>query len=187
MRMISSGLALVLALSATTTWAQGDGDLTDATSLSRYAVIDEDEGLKTVQELMEMEASWRQMLADGNCEAALPLLVEFADSANVTSNIIRQGLEPFYDADRDVREEIAQYRRVLVDELVAAERSFNQFLRMRNAAWVEEAKCLLEEGRNSEAVTRLYRALDSISADMERVLWEEARNLIWEQVGYISE
>jgi hypothetical protein len=77
--MISSGLALVLALSATTTWAQGDGDLTDATSLSRYAVIDEDEGLKTVQELMEMEASWRQMLADGNCEAALPLLVEFAE------------------------------------------------------------------------------------------------------------
>lgn len=186
MRMISSGVALVLALSATAMWAQGDGDLTDATSLSRYAVVDEGESLKTVQEIMEMEASWRQMLADDNCDAALPLLVEFADSSNVTSNIIRQGLEPFYDADRDVRDAIVR-NRVLLDELVAAEITFNQLLRMRNAAWVEEAKCLLAEGRNAQAVTRLFRALDYISADTEGALWREVRNLIWEQVGYTSE
>jgi uncharacterized protein YbaP (TraB family) len=186
MRTISVGLTLLVALSGTTTWAQGDSDATDATSLSRYAVIDEGESLKTVQELTEMEASWRQMLADGNCDAALPLLVEFADSANVTSNIIRQGLEPFYDADRDDRDAMAR-QKALLDRLIAAERTFNQLLRMRNAAWVEEAKCLLEEGRSSQAITRLYRALDYISADSERALWEEARDLIWEQVGYTSD
>lgn len=183
MRPFSLGLTMLLTLSGTAAVAQDDGEATDATSLSRYAVVEEGEALKTVQELIEMEASWRQMLAQGNCDAALPLLVEFADSANVTSNIIRQGLIPFYDAGRDDRNKLTGDR-LLIAKLEKAEKTFNQFLRMRNAAWVEEAKCLLEIGETSQAVPRLYRALDYIDAVSERALWEEAGTLIWEQVGY---
>lgn len=186
MRTISAGLTVFLTLSISATWAQGENDFSDATSLSRYAVVDEGDSIKTVQELMEMEESWREMLADGNCDVALPILVEFADSANVTSNLIRQGLEPFYDADRDGRDAVTRSS-ALLGELVAAETLSNQFLMMRNAAWVEEAKCLLVDGRSSEAITRLYRALDHISTDKEKALWEEARTLIWEQVGYSRE
>lgn len=74
----------------------------------------------------------------------------------------------------------------LLNELIAAENTFNNLIKQRNRAWVEEAKCLLSTGEKREAVTRLYRALDYISGD-EQQLWEEARTLLWAEVGFSAD
>jgi hypothetical protein len=73
----------------------------------------------------------------------------------------------------------------LFAELVVAEDVSNNLIRQRNEAWVEEARCLLELGRTTEGVIRLYRALDYIDID-ERELWEEARHLLWGQIGFAA-
>ncbi|GGB00390.1 hypothetical protein GCM10011324_08290 [Allosediminivita pacifica] len=51
---------------------------------------------------------------------------------------------------------------------------------------MEEAKCLFATGEQQEAVTRLYRALDYISGE-EYELWEEARTMLWSEVGFSAE
>jgi len=60
----------------------------------------------------------------------------------------------------------------------------NSLIFKRNEAWVAEARCLVEIGDKDEAVTRLMRALDSISGTNEKELWKEARTLLWNQVGF---
>lgn len=158
------------------------------TDLSRYELFEEGETIKTLTELQDMEDAYKALVADGNCGAAIPAIVEFYEAANRVSNLIRRGNEPYYDAGYDdYNQEVA--RRVLgplVDEINAAENTFNNLILQRNRAWVEEAKCLLAEGEKQEAVARLYRALDYISSG-ERKLWEEARRLLWAEVGFSAE
>lgn len=153
-----------------------------ATDLSRYELLEEGESIKTLTDLQAMEDDYKALVSDGNCEAAIPTIVEFYEAANHVSNLIRRGNEPYYDAMRDDREKLSRDRPLLA-ELIAAENTFNNLIKQRNRAWVEEAKCLLEKGDNRAAVTRLYRALDYISGD-ERDLWEEARTLLWAEVGF---
>lgn len=153
-----------------------------STDLSRYEIFDESGGPVTLQELEAMEDSYQALVAEGNCEDAIPKIVEFSESANRLSNLIRRGSEPYYDARRDDQEKIAR-NRSLIELLVAAENTFNAVLKQRNVAWVEEAKCLLEQGEREAAITRLFRALDYITTD-EAELWKEARNLLWAEVGF---
>jgi len=173
--------ALLILASANTAMAQD----VSATDLSRYELFEEGETIKTLTDLQDMEDTYKALVADGNCDAALPAIIEFYEAANQVSNLIRRGNEPYYDARRDDQEAISR-NRSLLNELIAAENTFNNLIEQRNRAWVEEAKCLLSLGEKQEAVTRLYRALDSISGD-ERQLWEEARTLLWKEVGFSAE
>lgn len=154
----------------------------DDTDLSRYQIFDEKQSFKTLADLETMEDSYIDTLSNAGCEAALPLIVVFYESANATSNVIRRGNEPYYDARRDDKDDITRDRQLL-EELIEAENTFNALIRQRNKAWVAEAKCLLERGDQTEGVTRLMRALDYISGTDEKMLWEEARWLLWEEVG----
>ncbi len=154
----------------------------DAEDLSRYEIIEEGETIKTLFELQEMEDTYKKLVAAENCSAALPKIVEFYEAANIVSNVIRRGNEPYYDARLDRQKELKNDWR-LFQELSAAESTSDKLFRQRNRAWVVEAKCLLTQGEESEAITRLYRALDYISAN-DLVLWAEARSLLWEQVGF---
>lgn len=156
-----------------------------ATDLSRYELFEEGETIKTLTDLQEMEDAYKTLVENGKCEAAIPEIVEFYEAANRVSNLIRRGNEPYYDASRDGKESIAR-NRSLLNELISAENTFNNLIRQRNQAWVEEAKCLLAAGEQQEAVTRLYRALDYISGD-EHELWEEARTMLWSEVGFRAE
>ena len=153
-----------------------------ATNLSRYELFEDGATVKTLEELQDMEDAYKALLADGNCDAAISAIVEFYEAANLVSNLIRRGSEPYYSARRDDQEAIAKDKSLL-SELIDAEEKFNGLIRRRNTAWVEEAKCLLSLGEQQAAVTRLYRALDYISGD-ERELWEEARTLLWTEVGF---
>lgn len=172
-------VGLIALLSSTTSVAAQDSDLTD---LTRYEVIPEGEDAVTLADIERLEDNYQALVASGDCDAAIPAIIEFYEAANLASNLIRRGNEPFYSAGRDDRDSVARSR-TLLDELVAAEGVFNTLLRQRNRAWVEEAKCLLETGDRGAAVTRLYRALDYIDVD-ENALWAEARRLLWAEVGF---
>ena len=173
--------AFVILIGANTAVAQE----VSATDLSRYELFEEGETIKTLTDLQSMEDAYKALVADGNCDAALPAIIEFYEAANHVSNLIRRGNEPYYDARRDDQETIARDRSLL-NNLISAENTFNNLIKQRNRAWVEEAKCLLSTGEKQEAVTRLYRALDYISGD-ERQLWKEARTLLWAEVGFSVE
>ncbi|WP_157772686.1 hypothetical protein [Pseudoponticoccus marisrubri] len=170
--------ALVFLASANIALAQEES----ATDLSRYELFEEGQTIKTLTDLQDMEDRYKSLVADGNCTDALPAIVEFYEAANHVSNLIRRGNEPYYDARRDDQKAIARDRSLL-NELVVAENTFNNLIRQRNRAWVEEAKCLLSTGEKQEAVVRLYRALDYIDGEDLR-LWEEARRLLWAEVGF---
>lgn len=176
--LLQSALLILCSVSA------GTAQETSSTDLSRYELLEEGETTKTLSELQELEDSYKKLVASGNCDAAIPVIIEFYEAANILSNLIRRGNEPYYDASRDDKDNIAK-NRALLNELIAAENTFNNLIRQRNRAWVEEAKCLLVNGEKQEATTRLYRALDYISGD-ERDLWEEARTLLWAEVGFTA-
>lgn len=161
------------------------GQEVSTTDLSRYEIFEEGETIKSLTELQEMEDGYKALVAEGNCSAAIPVIIEFYEAANHVSNLIRRGNEPYYDARRDDQEALARDRDLL-NELITAENTFNNLIKQRNEAWVEEAKCLLASGDKQAAVTRLYRALDYISGD-ERILWQEARSLLWAEVGFVIE
>ena len=154
----------------------------DETALSRYEIFDSDSQPITLEDLEAMEDEYEALLDASDCTGALPKIVAFAETANRVSNLIRRGNEPYYDARRDDQKVIARDR-ALLNQLVAAENATNNLVAKRNAAWVEEAKCLILEGELNAGINRLYRALDYIEPD-DRELWEEARTLLWDQVGF---
>ncbi len=156
----------------------------DEVDLSRYQVVEEGERIRLLSEVNRLEDNYKELIVAGDCNAALPTIATYYEAANVTANILRQGLEPFYDASRDDRGSVSTDRQ-LIKELAAAEDLANDLIRRRNAAWVDEAKCLLVIGDRSAAVTRLFRALDFIGTGNEhRNLWNEARRLLWAEIGY---
>ena len=164
----------------------GDSVISQETSdidLSRYQIVDEDLTIKKLSEIQNMETNYNKLIATGDCNEAIPAIVSFYNAANMAANLLTQGLEPFYDADRDERETIAILNEKLFNELLAAERKANDLKQQRNRAWVEEAKCLLMTGEKNKAVNRLYRALDYIDNE-NKDLWEEARMLLWKEIGY---
>lgn len=174
-------LALLLAVAPLTVAAQSE----DVTDLSRYELLKEGESLTSLKRLQEMEDAYAALVAEEDCTAALPAIVAFHEAANKTANLLRQGNEPFYDAPRDDQKMVIADR-PLMNTLIAAEQVSNTLVHRRNRAWVEEAKCLLHLGDREAAVLRLYRALDYIGTGFkERAMWEEARNLLWGEVGFI--
>lgn len=173
----------VLQLLAVPLYAQETADPIDPTDLSRYDDLVEESSLIDLEQLIAMETAARSAFDSGNCEEAVELLVEWSEATNMISNIIRQGLEPFYGARSDDQDQIVRDRS-LMNQLATGERQVNSLLRSRNEAWVMEAECLINMGEREQGVTRLYRALDYISGTEERVLWDRARTLLWEHVGY---
>jgi tetratricopeptide (TPR) repeat protein len=178
-------LAKIAATSILGIWNPGFAQEGADTDLSRYQIFEEGEQSATLKQLEAMEDEYRELVDAGDCANALPKIVEFADAANKLANILRQGNEPYYDARSDDQEAIVS-RRALLNQLIKAEGASNNLIELRNEAWVEEAKCLLDQGSQDEAITRLYRALDYIGHDSYE-LWEEARMLLWEQVGFDPE
>jgi tetratricopeptide (TPR) repeat protein len=154
--------------------------MSEETSLSRYQIVEEGQEFLTLQDLEPLEDQAKALFAQGKCEKGLEL--DFAGAANRSANVLRQTLEPFYNAERDDRDWLG--RRSYFGQLVETENASNELLNRRNEVWVLEAKCFLERGDKEKALVRLYRALDFIDGMDQGGLWEEARTMIWEIVGF---
>lgn len=183
MKHILIGLLSVLA-TQNGSFAQESGlqSITD-TDLSGYQVFNDDEDVVSLKDLEQLEASARTKFDAQDCEAALPEIIDFSEDANRLSNIIRQGIEPFYSASRDDQEVIG--RNAKFDDMISAEATANKLLEKRNEFWVMEAECLFANGDKIGAVNRLYRALEYIDGRKETALWERARTQLWNAVGFV--
>lgn len=174
-------VAVVVSFSCLSSTANAQSE--EEIDLSRYTVVEEGDKPTTLTELDLMQLGYKSLLKSEGCPAALPDIVQFAQEVNKTSNLIQQGVEPFYDASRDDRSQLMSRDRTLFDRLLNAEREANSLRMRRNEAWVDEAKCNLESGRTGLAVSQLFRALDFIDVQ-QKELWEEALKLLWRQVGF---
>jgi len=156
----------------------------DETSLSRYKVVDEDEKLPTLAAFQKLEDETRLLFSKDSCEELSLQAGKVADTANRLSNIIRQGLEPFYDANRDDQKIIPTRMGTDFQELIDAETTANNLLLIRNEFWIKEAICLIELGQRDQGINKLFRALDFVDPLKQADLWKEARETIWSAVGY---
>jgi len=180
---MNSFLSRYIFIFVTVSFSPAFGQAISDTDLSKYEVVEEGVKILTLSEVGSLEDDYLSSLENEGCEATLPKISNFYDSANVVANILRQGNEPYYDARRDDQTRIAR-NSALLGELVTAEQEMNGLLAKRNSAWVAEAKCLIQLGDREAGITRLMRALDFISGTNEAELWAEARLLLWSEVGF---
>lgn len=137
-------------------------------------------GLIPSQAAVDREAeAARTAFEAGDCQAALPLLESWARNANWLANLIRQGLEPYYSAGYDERNDLPSSR---IRPLVPFEALSNGYLAQRNEAMVSRADCLVKLGDPVEAIAVYSRALDLISIQ-EWELWQRATNGLYSIIG----
>lgn len=156
----------------------------DETDLSRYKIVDEEKSFPTIIEFKRMEDEARALYKKKDCEQFIPLASEAASVGNKLANIVRQGLEPFYDANRDDQKIIPRKLGADFDKLAEAETAGNNLVLIRNEFWVMEAVCLIETGQRDQGINKLYRALDYVDPLKQTALWKEAREAIWASIAY---
>jgi hypothetical protein len=114
-----------------------------------------------------------------DCESAIELLDTWLETSNWFSNLIAQGLEPFYGASYDDRENFSYNK---LDKLVPLENLANEQRTDRNHALVMKAECLAKLDRDVEAAATYGRALELIDVD-DWEWWTRAANRLYELIG----
>jgi len=93
----------------------------------------EELGVPTVESVSQLETSAVELFEANNCEEALPALEAFSKNANWLSNIISSGLEPYYGASYDTRQDFP-YRNLR--PLIPIEERANELRQKRNESFV---------------------------------------------------
>ena len=80
-------------------------------------------------------------------------------------------LEPFYDANRDEREETFDLLRKW--DAARFESQSNKLKTLRNESLVKRAECLFDEGEYDLSISAIYKVLDLINVK-ETELWKRS-------------
>jgi len=136
-------------------------------------------GVPTVNSVNELEVNSERLFDEGNCEEALPVLESFAKNANWLSNIIATGIEPYYGASYDSRDNFP-YRKL--KPLIPLEEQANLLRSKRNHSFVMQAECHEKLGNKEQAVALYIKALNLISLD-DGEWWDRARAGLYTIVG----
>lgn len=166
----------VLFISTSAAYAQSEDPMDMAGSERAIS----DAGIVRMSDIDALKERTSQLLAEGDCAAVVPELVELSKQSNFLANVIRAGIEPFYDASLEDRRSF-----VITSALIDREREVSGLLETRNRAWVDEGLCHSEMGDDRTAIVRLTHALDYIGID-ETETWTTARNAIWRIVGVVE-
>lgn len=154
----------------------------NALDVSSYARQVAELGIPTLASVREAASEAQALFDQGEYEKAVDALDRWARSANWLSNLIAQGLEPFYSASYDDRKAFPYAR---LDALVRYETLVNDLRRQRNHAMVLRAEALVRLGRTDEAVSVYLRALDLLDIkDWE--WWTRARTGLYALLGVDS-
>lgn len=172
------------ALSLTIIYSTGASAQEDETDLSRYKVVGDEGNLPTIVEFKIIEDDVRSLRESDQCDELIIKAPDAAGIANRLANVIGQGLEPFYDANRDDQASISRRLGADFDLLIDAESAANNLRLIRNEFWVYEATCLIGMGDRDDGMNKMYRALDFIDPLKQKDLWAEAREALWGTVGY---
>ena len=130
--------------------------------LEEYKAQINELGVPTMSSVKAIKDQASAAFEDGQYEAAIPLLQQWARKANWLANIINAGLEPFYNASYDDTKNFPFDR---ITMLLVYETAANSLKRDRNHAMIMEAECLVALGRPDEAVSLYMKALDLVNVN----------------------
>lgn len=136
-------------------------------------------GVPSPQQVDSLRERAYNLYEADSCSTAVKALQTHAKKANWLTNVISQGLEPFYDASYDDQENVSAGR---VRILGNFEDSANELKRERNESYVMIAECEREMGNQNVAMVYYMSALDLIDVE-DQSLWDRARTGLYETVG----
>lgn len=123
-------------------------------------------GIPTMEKVEQLKEDAETLFNNGEFEKAEKALEDWAYSANFLSNIIQEGLQPFYGALRSEREDFPYTR---VSALIPYEGILNDLRQQRNKAYIMRAESLAEIGEKKESIALYREVLNLISLDN----WED--------------
>jgi len=161
-------LSFSITISAEDIVSEEDGEF----DFSEYEEELDKLGILTMDKIENIKNEAISLFEDENYEKAEKKLERWAEASNVMSNIIAEGLEPFYSARRSEREEIGITK---IRALSGYETKVNDLRKNRNLAFVKRAESLKEIGRKEEALALYREVLGLIEID-NWDLWIRAAN-----------
>lgn len=149
-----------------------EGKKSDPFDLSSSQSKVDELGVITKPEVDALESKAKELFNSGNCDAAIPVLIEYSKKSNWLANMIAATLEPFYGADYDDRE---SYPSSKLNPLIPLESMANEYKKKRNIAFAMQGECMIKVGDKKGAIPVLIKSLDLIDIDND-VWWERTRN-----------
>lgn len=171
-------ILIALAITSFGAVAQEEMKDVDPFDLSASASKVEELGVITQPEVDSLEDRAKELFNSGNCEEAIPVLVEYTKKSNWLANMIAASLDPYYGASYDDRK---GYSYEKLKPLIPLESLANDYKRKRNIAFAMQGECLIKTGDNKGAIPVLLKALDLIDIDND-VWWERTRNNLLEVI-----
>ena len=176
-------MAAVLLLSVAG-FAQEDPERLDLSLL--VAQVDEI-GLATLDSVAALKQRSEDLVAQGNCQEAIPVLDEWAKSANQLAHFLRIGMEPFSGARGIDQQEYARSTKVAFQMFASVVLRAMELRRQRNQAMVLQAECQVAIGNPDLAASIYYQALDLMTLGKEeREYWDRARTGLYKLVGFVD-
>lgn len=149
-----------------------DEKIIDPFDLSASASKVEELGVITKPDVDALEEKAKEIFNSGNCDAAIPVLIEFSKKSNWLANMIAASLDPYYSASYDDKK---GYPYDKLKPLIPLESLANEYKKKRNIAFAMQGECLVKTGDKKDAIPVLLKALDLIDIDND-VWWERTRN-----------
>jgi len=147
--------------------------------LSEYEKEIKESGIPTPSEVDTLKEKAFNFFNNGNYEEAEKAFDRWAKSANWLANIIASGLEPFYGASYDDRDNFSYSK---VKKISSYESLANDLKRQRNEAMVMRAESFANLNNNEKSVQLYIKSLDLIDIN-NWDLWIKAANGLYEIVN----
>ncbi|ESP95043.1 hypothetical protein [Pseudoalteromonas luteoviolacea] len=128
-------------------------------------------GLITQPEVDALEEKAKNLFSSGNCDKAIPVLIEYSKKANWLANMISATLDPYYGARYDDKKKFPYSK---LKPLIPLETLANEYKQKRNIAFAMQGECLMKVGDNEKAIPLLLKALDLFGIENE-VWWKRTR------------
>jgi tetratricopeptide (TPR) repeat protein len=174
---IASTIVLGISLAQAPTAVGSEND--DPTQLGEYQELVNKNIFPTISSVQSAKEKATAAFNSNDCENAIEALDTWLETSNWLSNLVSQGLEPFYSASYDDRENFSYDK---LDKLVPLENLANEQRTDRNHALVMKAECLAKLNRDVEAVATYGRALELIDVE-DWEWWTRAANGLYELIG----
>ena len=144
----------------------------------------EELGIPTVSSVATMKAEADELWNNKDYEAAAIAYSEYAEQANWLANIISAGLEPYYSASYDDRDNWYPDE-LSFTALATAETTSNSYKSERNRAMLYEGLCYYYLNDYESALPLLINALELIEIEDEEN-WGLGMEALYSIVGYNS-
>jgi len=173
-------LLLAALLSLTLVVAKAEETIqTDPFDLTNLESKVEELGIVNKAEVDALEIQARNLFNANDCQAAIPVLAEYARKSNWLANMIAASLDPYYGASYDDRKD---YPYSKLSKLVPLETMANEYKAKRNIARAMEAECHMRTGNNEKAIPLLLNTLDLLAIDNE-TWWKRTRENLLSIIG----